>query len=107
MLKNQVVASTRLALNDKSNMITLNNLFGSSPFSPLASHMKKVSEAITLLKKIFEKGIDINELSKQISKIEHEADIIKNEIRNKLPKSIFLPISKYSILEMLSIQNTI
>ena len=46
-------------------------------------------------------------MARQISKKEHEADIIKNEIRNHLPKSIFLPVSRTDILNFLKEQDAI
>lgn len=90
-------------------MSTLGKLFGSSPFAPLSSHMQKVSDAIALLQKLFEEN-DLEKaeaLAKQISACEFEADQIKNDIRNHLPKTIFLPVSRSSILEILTIQDTI
>ena len=49
----------------------------------------------------------MEDLARQISKQEHEADIIKNEIRNHLPKSIFLPVSRSDTLSFLKEQDAI
>lgn len=92
-------------------MLTIAKLFGKSPFAPLQSHMDKVRECILLLndlfyavkKESFEVVVDI---AKKISKKEHEADLIKNDIRNHLPKSIFLPIERSTFLDILSLQDS-
>lgn len=49
----------------------------------------------------------VAEISKEISKLEHEADLTKNDIRNNLPSGLFLPIAKTSLLEILSLQDNI
>ena len=91
---------------------TIAKLFGKSPFSPLQSHMKKVSLCIKKLTQVFEVLQDGNEkevdlLVKELSKLEHEADLTKNDIRNHLPKSLFLPIDRSQFLEILSMQDAI
>ncbi len=91
---------------------TIARLFGKSPFSPLQSHMKKVSLCIKKLTQVFEVLQDGNErevdlLVKELSKLEHEADLTKNDIRSHLPKSLFLPIDRSQFLEILSIQDSI
>lgn len=93
-------------------MLTIARLFGKSPFSPLQSHMKKVSSCIKKLTEIFdllkERKFDkIDDLVHQLSKLEHEADLTKNDIRNHLPKSLFLPIDRGQLLDILSIQDNI
>jgi len=92
-------------------MFSIAKLFGRSPFAPLQSHMEKVSECVLLLNELFgalkeknyEKVIDVK---KRISKKEHAADLTKNDIRNHLPKSLFLPIAKSAFLEILSFQDS-
>jgi len=49
----------------------------------------------------------IEKASAEISKLEHDADITKNDIRNHLPKSLFLPIDRGQFLEILSLQDTL
>lgn len=93
-------------------MLTIARLFGKSPFAPLQTHMNKVACCIEKLTKIFEsllksEGEKIERLVTELSDLEHEADLTKNDIRNHLPKSIFLPIDRSHFLEILSIQDTI
>lgn len=91
---------------------TILNLFGRSPFAPLQSHMEKVSGCVHLLNDLFHdiEARDyqaMEEVAAQISELEHQADLTKNDIRNHLPKSLFLPIDRSHLLEILSIQDRI
>ena len=92
-------------------MLTIAKLFGKSPFTPLQTHIKKVSSCIDQLPLLFaaikdEGKKNIKVISKKISKLEHEADLVKNDIRNHLPKSLFMPIGKDSLLGILSLQDS-
>lgn len=91
-------------------MLTIAKLFGKSPFAPLQTHMEKVSKCVEKLPQILEaasKGDEktVQELSQTISRLEHEADLTKNDIRNHLPKSLFLPIDRSDLLDILSLQD--
>lgn len=88
------------------------NLFGKSPFSHLLTHMDKVASCVHELKPLFA-DIANNAQEKaaqtaiKISDLEHQADLTKNDIRNHLPKSLFLALDRESILEILSLQDSI
>lgn len=93
-------------------MRTIAKLFGKSPFAPLQQHMNKVAACIAELEEAFTaffnseyKKIEI--VAKRLSKLEHEADLTKNDIRNNLPRSVFLPIDRGHLLEMLAIQDSL
>ncbi|MFS8563995.1 MAG: TIGR00153 family protein [Rhabdochlamydiaceae bacterium] len=93
-------------------MLRIDKLFGKSPFAPLQTHMSKVAVCIKKLTEIFqvlkEKKTDrIAKLVDELCKLEHEADLTKNDIRNHLPKSFFLPIDRSHLLDILSIQDSI
>lgn len=93
-------------------MRTFLNLFGRSPFTPLQTHMEKVRECVLKIPALFqalkeERYEELTQLTEEISTLEHEADLIKNDIRNHLPKSLFLPIDRRQILEILSLQDNI
>ncbi len=92
-------------------MSSILDLFRKSPFEPLYQHMLKVKECIQLVKPLFEAVFEedykkIEQLVKKVSKVEHEADEIKNEIRNTLPKGIFLPVHRDDILGYLKLQDS-
>ena len=94
-------------------MLNIARLFGKSPFAPLQSHMKKVALCIERFSDIFKAlcqngyGEDRKTSVADLSRMEHEADLTKNDIRNHLPKSLFLPIDSAQFLEILSVQDSI
>jgi predicted phosphate transport protein (TIGR00153 family) len=93
-------------------MRSIVKLFGKSPFSPLQTHMNRVASCIEKLTEIIEllpnkEMGKIEKLVSELCKLEHEADLTKNDIRNHLPKSLFLPIDRSHFLDILSIQDTI
>lgn len=93
-------------------MRTFLSLFGRSPFTPLQTHMAKVRECVLKIPPLFgaireENYEQLASLAEEISKLEHDADLIKNDIRNHLPKSLFLPIDRRQLLEILSLQDHI
>jgi predicted phosphate transport protein (TIGR00153 family) len=74
--------------------------------------MEEVTECVNLLNDLFDallkKDFDkLEQIAEKISKQEHKADLTKNDIRNHLPKSLFMPIDRGSLLEILSLQDTI
>jgi len=93
-------------------MSTLGRLFGKSPFTPLQTHMAKVTECVRKSKELFIllEAKDYNgiaKLAKKISKLEHAADLTKIELRNNLPRGIFLPVHRSNILEVLTLQDSL
>lgn len=93
-------------------MRSIAKLFGRSPFVPLQTHMAKVAACIEELPKAFNASKagnqkTVEQVSSKISKLEHNADLVKNDIRNHLPKGMFLPIDRNHLLEILSIQDDI
>ncbi|MCH2287339.1 MAG: TIGR00153 family protein, partial [SAR324 cluster bacterium] len=93
-------------------MINISSMFARSPFKPLRDHMDKVAESVVPLKDFFEAlhqedYAKVKEIQQQVSLAEKEADIIKNEVRDHLPRSIFMPINRRDLLEMLDMQDTI
>ena len=49
----------------------------------------------------------VEEIAKEISKVEYKADKIKTDIRQHLPQSIFLPVDKRDFMGLLSAQDDI
>lgn len=93
-------------------MLTILSLFGKSPFAPLLSHMDCVKKCVHLLPELFvaleqKNELLVEQISEKISVVEHEADLIKNDIRNHLPKGLFLQIDRGNLLEILSLQDHI
>ncbi len=93
-------------------MRTIFQLFGKSPFGPLVEHTRRVHSTVELISPLFEAFLAEDwqrsrELYEQISKLEHKADLTKNEIRDTLPKSIFLPVDRGDMLRYLKEQDAI
>ncbi len=93
-------------------MRALLSLFGRSPFAPLQSHMAKVADCVHSLPELFtvleNKDFGkVEEIAAKISQLEHHADLTKIDIRNNLPKSLFLPIDRSRLLEILSLQDSL
>lgn len=93
-------------------MRSIAKVFGRSPFIPLQSHMQKVSECVGLIPELFEAygaadEARLQKLTKEISKLEHEADLIKHDIRDSLPRGLFLPVDRANLLNILAIQDGI
>lgn len=93
-------------------MSIISKLFGKSPFEPLYRHMLKVKECVDLVRPLmdaFLKGEDkeVKEVASKIFKAEHDADLVKKDIRNNLPKSVFLPVARGDLLSFLKEQDKI
>jgi predicted phosphate transport protein (TIGR00153 family) len=93
-------------------MSVFKNLFAKSPFLPLQSHMEKVAACVQKIEELFEAYYDkdyekMEKISQELSQLEHAADLTKNEIRNHLPKGIFLAVNRGDLLEILSLQDTL
>lgn len=91
-------------------MSIFKNLFARSPFSPLQQHMEKVADCVGKLEELFEAyrkkdHKKIKKIAEEISELEHAADLTKNEIRNNLPKGLFLAVNRADLLEILSLQD--
>lgn len=88
------------------------SLLGSSPFKPLQAHMRIVNECVNEVPALFDallKG-DNAVLTEQKDKIfakEGEADLLKHELRAHMPKSLFMPVDRRDLLEMLDLQDSI
>ena len=88
------------------------NLFGSSPIKPLQQHMAKVVECVSELPMLIEAACtgDLATVEIQqgrISALENEADDLKHALRQHLPRSLFLPVDRRDLLEVLTTQDNI
>ena len=87
-------------------------IFGRSPFVPLQLHLDKVADcveaAIAMLDRIGSGDVEnLGDAARSISLLEHKADLVKNDIRNNLPRGLFMAIDRGQLLEMLSLQDSI
>lgn len=86
------------------------NIFASSPFKPLQDHARCVQSCVEALISYFE-GVfaqDLEGMAEQyqrIARLEHDADDLKRNIRQHLPTSLFMPVSRSDLLELLAAQD--
>jgi predicted phosphate transport protein (TIGR00153 family) len=88
----------------------LENLFGSSPVMPLEQHVniayRCTKELVVFFEAVMEEDWDkATEIRRTIAALEHEADNLKKEIRLHLPKSLFMPVPREDLLELLLVQD--
>ncbi len=88
------------------------NRFGQSPIKPIQEHMTKAQQCAEALMPFFELALegDWKEARKQqkaIKNLENEADVLKKKIRIHLPKSLFMPVPRSDLLELLTMQDKI
>ena len=93
-------------------MGTIAQLFGKSPFSKFHEHMlvaKSCAEKVIPLMEAYIKGDkeQYEKISKEIYELETKADDVKNTLRDNLPSSIMLPVSRHDLLVALDYQDSI
>ena len=87
-------------------------VFGSSPVMPLEEHAATVHKCARQLRDFFSAVVARDwqaaaEVRAEIISLENQADQMKNRIRQNLPKSLFLPVPRQDLLELLLVQDKI
>lgn len=95
-----------------SSTSPLSLLFGRSPVKPMQQHIIKAHDCTKALKPFFEAAMkgdykEAAEIRKEINTLEREADTLKKDIRKHLPNSLFMPVPRSDLLELLSMQDRI
>jgi len=90
----------------------MSGLFGRSPITPLQEHMKRVYKGIKHLQPLIEGMIESDDekilaAQQEITNAEHDADEMKKELRNHLPKGLFMPVDRRDVLDVLLRQDII
>ena len=90
----------------------LANIFGSSPVQPLEQHIDIAYRCARKLTTFFQNAIAgewdaAATIRDEIDQLEHDADNLKKEIRLHLPKSLFMPVPREDLLELLLVQDKI
>jgi predicted phosphate transport protein (TIGR00153 family) len=91
---------------------TFANLFGKSPFKAMQAHMRVVLECASEIPPLFEALAAgdqevVTVIKEKIFEREAAADKIKNELRGALPKSLFMPVDRRDLLDVLQMQDSI
>ena len=93
-------------------MSLIKELFGKSPFGPLVQHTMKVHECVRLVKPLMaaleeENYQEVRRLQDEVSRLEYQADLLKQEIREQLPRRFFLPVAREDFDTFLHCQDSI
>lgn len=86
------------------------NIFGNSPVQPLEKHCEIAYRCTKQLNDFFAAAVvgdweAAAAARTRIEELENEADDIKKEIRLHLPKSLFMPVPREDLLELLLVQD--
>jgi predicted phosphate transport protein (TIGR00153 family) len=87
-------------------------LFGKHPFKPMKRHMKLAVACAAGVPDALQAFVDgdkikLREAKDQIVKLERDADAIFAEIQDRLPSSIFTPVARRDLLDVLEMQEAI
>ena len=90
----------------------ISKIFGASPVGPIQDHMDTCYRCARELIVFFEHVVggdwdQVDASRKTIVELEQEADDIKRELRSHLPKSLFMPVPREDLLELLLVQDRI
>ena len=88
------------------------SLFGRSPIGPMQRHIATAHECVANLVPFFEAVMaadwaKVEQVQQEMARLEHEADKLKKSVRLHLPKSLFLPVPRSDLLELLSVQDKV
>ncbi|MEA3428076.1 MAG: TIGR00153 family protein [Thermodesulfobacteriota bacterium] len=88
------------------------SLFITSPFDGLLEHVEKVKECILTFRQAIEcylsgEYIAFKKCREKVSELEREADVIKQHIREHLPKGTMMPIDKFELFRYLRQQDAV
>ena len=90
----------------------ISKIFGKSPVGPIQDHMdvcyRCAKELVTFVTAVINNDWPSAEASRtRIVELENEADEIKKQVRTQLPKSLFMPVPREDLLELLLVQDRI
>jgi predicted phosphate transport protein (TIGR00153 family) len=90
----------------------ISKIFGASPVGPIQDHMdtcyRCAKELIAFFRHVVAEDWESVEASrKTIVELENAADDLKRELRAHLPKSLFMPVPREDLLELLLVQDRI
>ena len=90
----------------------LSGIFGASPIRPLTEHMNKVMDCTERLLPFVDAALSDDAEGRVreregIIKLENDADELKKDLRLHLPKSLFMPVDRRDLLDMLTMQDKV
>ncbi|MCF6287902.1 MAG: TIGR00153 family protein [Proteobacteria bacterium] len=93
-------------------MSIISDMLGKSPVPPIQDHIDLACQCASLLPDLFvaanlndwDKVAAVNE---KIRNLENDADTAKLEMRSNLPSSLFMPVPRQDLLELIMVQDKI
>lgn len=90
----------------------ISRIFAKSPVSGIENHMSTAHAAATHLPDFFKAvaasdNAEIRRLYEVIDKAERDADAIKKELRLRLPTTIFMPVARADVLDLINAQDRV
>lgn len=90
----------------------LSSVFGRSPIGPIQKHISLVHKCASELQPFFEAAqienwVQAEHHQQRIVDLEEQADQIKKQVRLSLPKSLFLPVPRTDLLELVTVQDKV
>ncbi len=90
----------------------IGSLFGRNPFSALQKHMRIAIQCVDQVPGLFTAvaagdSAEVEIIKVRIYEKEEEADKAKNKLRRRLPRSLFMPVNRRDLLEVLDMQDSI
>jgi len=78
-----------------------------NPFEPLQQLLSKIDGCVSHIQPMIEANFEakfdiVKDNFREITRAEHEADEIKNSIRDHLKRSLFMPIDRWHLLDIIS-----
>ncbi len=88
------------------------SMFMASPFDDLQEHAEKVKECAQIFQQAMECHVSnkcktFEEFRREVTKLESEADAIKQNVRGRLPKRAMLPVDKFELFRYLGEQDQV
>ena len=86
------------------------SLFFESPFKKLKDHADKVRECAWMFKRAVECYVEqdceeFDKLTEDVAKLESQADWLKRNLRNHLPRGLLMPVDKFVLVDCLREQD--
>lgn len=87
-------------------------VFGNSPIKPIQQHIEKAAASADGLPAVLNMAAkgdwkEARKAYKRVSKLENDADKLQSKIRLNLPNSLFMPVPRADLLELLNAQDRI
>ena len=85
-------------------------IFSQSPFTAMQEHMDIVEQCVGQLTPFFtavlkQDHAKAKDVYREIGKLENKADVLKKKLRLHMPKSLFMPVARRDLLELLQVQD--